>query len=47
MPRSVNKLILVGNVGKDPDVRYFPSGTPVAKFNLATNKRFKDRKDEW
>lgn len=47
MPKSVNKVILVGNVGKDPEVRYSPSGTPVAKFSLATNERFKDRNDEW
>ena len=47
MPKSVNKVILVGNVGKDPEVRYSPSGTPIAKFSLATNERFKDRNDEW
>ena len=43
MPKSVNKVILVGNVGKNPEVKYSPSGTPVAKFSLATNERFKDR----
>src|SRR5579864_3085278 len=47
MPKSVNKVILVGNVGKDPEVRYTPSGTPVAKFSLATNENFKGRSDEW
>ena len=47
MPKSVNKVILVGNVGKDPDVKYSPSGTPVAKFSVATNERFKDRSGEW
>jgi single-strand DNA-binding protein len=47
MPKSVNKVILVGNVGKAPEVRYSPSGTPVANFSLATNERFKDRNDEW
>lgn len=47
MPKSVNKVILVGNVGKDPEVRYSPSGTPVAKFSLATNEKFKDRSGEW
>ena len=47
MPKSVNKVILDGNVGKDPEVRYSPSGTPVAKFSLATNERFKDRGGEW
>jgi Single-strand binding protein family len=47
MPKSVNKVILVGNVGKDPEVRYSKSGTPVANFSLATSERFKDRNDEW
>jgi single-strand DNA-binding protein len=47
MPKSVNKVILVGNVGKDPEVKYSPSGTPVAKFSLATNEKYKDRSDEW
>ena len=47
MPRSVNKVILVGNVGKDPEVKYSPSGTPIAKFSLATNEKFKDRGGEW
>jgi single-strand DNA-binding protein len=47
MPKSVNKVILVGNVGKDPEVKYLPSGKPVAKFSLATNEKYKDRSDEW
>jgi single-strand DNA-binding protein len=47
MPKSVNKVILVGNVGKNPEVKYSPSGAPVAKFRLATNERFKDRNDQW
>ena len=47
MPKSVNKVILVGNVGKDPEVKYSPSGTPVAKFSMATNERFKDRRGKW
>jgi single-strand DNA-binding protein len=47
MPKSVNKVILVGNVGKDPEVKYSPSGTPVANFSLATNEKYKDRSDEW
>ncbi len=47
MAKSVNKVILVGNVGKDPEVKYTPSGTPVAKFSLATNEKYKDRSDEW
>lgn len=47
MPKSVNKVILVGNIGKDPDVKYTPNGVPVAKFSLATNERFKDKSGEW
>ncbi len=37
MARSVNKVILIGNLGKDPEVKYTPQGTAVAKFTLATN----------
>jgi single-strand DNA-binding protein len=47
MPKSVNKVILIGNLGKDPEVKYTPSGTPVAKFSLATNERYKDKSNEW
>ena len=45
--RSVNKVILLGNLGKDPEVKFTPSGTPVAKFSLATNDRFKDKDGNW
>lgn len=41
MGRSVNRIILVGNVGSDPDVRRTASGTPVAHLSLATNRRFR------
>src|ERR1051326_5872701 len=37
MAKSVNKVILVGNVGKAPEVKYTPSGTALAKFSIATN----------
>ena len=47
MAKSVNKVILVGNVGKDPEVKYTPSGTALAKFSIATNERFKDKSGEW
>ncbi len=47
MAKSVNKVILVGNLGKDPEVKFTPSGTPVAKFSLATNERYKDKGGEW
>ena len=39
----VNKVILVGNLGRDPEVRTTPSGQPVAEFSLATNRRWRDR----
>jgi single-strand DNA-binding protein len=45
--KSVNKVILIGNLGKDPEVKYTPSGMPVAKITLATNERFKDKSGEW
>ena len=45
MAKSVNKVILVGNVGQDPEVKYTASGVPVAKVSLATNERFKDKND--
>ena len=47
MAKSVNKVILIGNLGKDPEVKYTPSGTAVAKLTLATNERFKDKAGEW
>jgi single-strand DNA-binding protein len=40
---GVCKVILLGNLGKDPEVRYMPSGTAVAGFSLATSERFKDK----
>lgn len=40
---SVNKVILVGRLGKDPDVRYTTDGTPVANFSVATDETFTDR----
>lgn len=40
---SVNKVILVGNVGKDPDVRHLEGGVTVARFPLATNETYTDK----
>jgi len=40
---SINKVILVGNLGKDPELRYTPAGVAVATFSLATSERFKGR----
>ena len=39
----INKAILVGNLGRDPEVRYTPSGTAVANFTVATTDRWKDK----
>lgn len=50
---SVNKVILIGNLGSNPEVRYTPSGQAVASFNIATNERWTDKsgqaqeKTEW
>ncbi len=41
--RGVNKVILIGNLGADPEVRYTPDGAPVANFNLATSESWNDR----
>lgn len=46
MSGSINKVMLIGRLGKDPEVKYTPSGTPVAKFTLATDDVFKDRNGE-
>jgi len=43
---SVNKVILVGNLGRDPELRYTPSGTAVANFTLATNEKWKSKSGE-
>jgi len=52
--RGVNKVILVGNLGKDPEVKYMPNGTAVANATLATSETWKDKqtgeqkeKTEW
>src|SRR5262249_15826510 len=45
--KSVNKVILIGNLGKDPEIKYTPQGTPVAKITLATNERFKGKDGNW
>jgi len=52
--RSVNKVVLVGNLGKDPEIRYMPNGSAVANLTLATTESWKDKqtgerkdKTEW
>jgi len=54
MARGVNKVILVGNLGRDPDVRYTPNGSAVTKFTVATTDSWNDKqtgerqdKTEW
>lgn len=47
MAKSVNKVILLGNVGKDPEIRATPGGTMVANFSLATTDRVKDQGGNW
>jgi single-strand DNA-binding protein len=46
MGASVNKVILVGRLGKDPEIRSTPNGTTVAKFTMATDDRWTDRNGE-
>ena len=43
---SVNKVVLVGHLGGDPETRFTPSGTAVANFNIATNESWKDANGE-
>ncbi len=43
MARGINKVILIGNLGQDPEVRFTPSGTAVANLNLATSDTWMDR----
>ncbi len=43
MARGVNKVILVGNLGKDPEVRYMPNGGAVANVSIATSEQWKDK----
>ena len=46
--RSVNKVILLGHLGRDAETRYTPQGVPVSNFTLATNRRWKDQQTgEW
>jgi len=47
MAKSVNKVILIGNLGKDPELKHTSSGTAVATMTIATNERFKDKSGEW
>jgi single-strand DNA-binding protein len=43
---SVNKAIIVGNLGRDPEMRYTPNGDPIASFSVATTEKWKDKQGE-
>lgn len=43
MARGINKAIIVGNVGQDPEVKYMPSGSAVAELSVATTESWKDK----
>lgn len=44
---SLNKAMIIGNLGKDPEVRYTTSGQAVASFSVATTEKYKDKAGEW
>ena len=44
---SLNKVMLIGNAGRDPEVRHLESGSVTASFTLATTERYRDRNGEW
>ncbi|MBN1901469.1 single-stranded DNA-binding protein [Candidatus Sumerlaeota bacterium] len=44
---EMNKVLLVGNLAQDPEIRSLTSGTALTEFNLAVNRRYKDRNGEW
>lgn len=45
--KEVNQVVLVGRVGRDPEIRYFESGTSMATFSLAINRPSKDQQTDW
>ena len=47
MARSLNKVMLIGNLGRDPELKATPSGSQVATFSIATNRKWKDKNSEW
>jgi single-strand DNA-binding protein len=44
---NLNKVILVGHVGKDPEITHFEKGASVTRFSLATSENYKDKSEEW
>ena len=47
MARGLNKVLLIGNLGADPEIKYSPSGTAIANFNMATTEKRKNAQGEW
>ena len=47
MARGLNKVMLIGNLGADPEIKYSPGGTPIANLRLATNESRKNSEGEW
>lgn len=47
MARSVNKAIILGNLGKEPELRSTPAGTAVCSFSVATTESYKEKNGEW
>ena len=45
--RGLNKVMIIGNLGRDPEVKYLPSGRAVANFSVATNERYQDKDGNW
>lgn len=43
----INKVTIIGNLGKDPEVRHLESGASVARFSVATNENYRDKQGEW
>ena len=43
----INKVLLIGNLGKDPEVRHLESGTVMCRFSVATNESYQDKSGEW
>ena len=44
---SLNKCMIIGNLGRDPEMRYTPSGQAVTQFTVATNRNYRDQAGEW
>jgi len=44
---SLNKVMIIGNLGRDPEMRYTPSGQPVTQFTVAVNRNYKNQAGEW